>query len=177
MKLRKALGPLIWIALAGDALAERPKPAEPALACSSFTEARKLVGTKQCIRGRVVRVSPAGEGRTFLDFCEDSRACAFTVVVFDEDRHHVGTVESLVGSTIEIRGKIRDHEGRAEIVLEDAAQLGEAAKRLPPTPKEFDVEEQGKFSPGTFHATKGRKASRKKAKLPSTLDVEEGANE
>jgi len=177
MNPRKAMGPVISILLCGCAFAEHPKPAELAQACSAFTDARKFIGTRQCIRGKVIRVSPSGEGRTFLDFCEDYRVCPFTVVVFDEDRHHVGSVESLVGSTIEIRGKIRDYDGRAQIVLEDADQLGGGVKRLPPAPKEFDVEERGKFSPGTLHATKARKPSQKKAKLPSTLDVEPDPNE
>lgn len=177
MKLRFVLGPVVWMSFASHAVAERPKPSEPALACSSYSEAKKLIGTKQCIRGKVVRVSRGDEGRTFLDFCENNRACPFTVVVFDEDRQHVGEVEALVGSTIEIRGKVRDYDGRAEIVLEDPRQLGEEVRRAAPPPTEFDVEQRGRVSPGTFHAAKGRKASRKKAKLPSTLDIEEGANE
>jgi len=170
---------LLWLCpgLAGPALAERPKAVEVPTACLSFTEAMKHIGQKSCIRGQVVRVEGSAEGMSFLDFCEDARACPFTVVVFAEDLHHVGSLEPLVGHTIEIRGKVKDYDGRAEIVLQDAEQLGGVLKKLPPVPREFDVEQRGRFSPGTFHASKSRKASHKKAKLPTTLDVEGGFDE
>ena len=121
-----------------------------------------------------MRVEHSGEGLTFLNFCDDSHNCPFTVVVFAEDQHHVGSLEPLVGRTVEIRGKVRDYDGQAEIVLQDVGQFGGGFKKLPPVPKEFDVEPRGRFSAGTFHAAKSRKASRKKAKLPTTLDVEDG---
>jgi len=165
------------MALAFPALAERPKPAETTDTCASFTDARKLIGKKQCVRGKVFRVEHSSEGASFLNFCEDFRACPFTVVVFAEDLHHVGDLNSLMGRTIEISGKVRDYDGQAEIVLQDAEQLGGELKKLPPAPKEFDVEERGRFSPGKFHATKVRRETTKKAKLPSTLDVEAGAEE
>jgi|SRR5450432_588258 len=142
-----------------------------------FTEAKKHIGQKSCIRGQVLRVEHNAEGMTYLNFCEDSCACPFNVVIFADDQHHVGSLQSQVGSTIEIHGKVRDYDGHAEIVLQDSAQLGGGFKHLPPAPKEFDVEQQGKFSPGTFHAPKNQKATRKKAKLPTTIDVEDGFDE
>jgi hypothetical protein len=60
----------------------------------------------------------------------------------------VGDVRQLEGKVIEIHGKIQQYGGRAEIVLTDVRQLkGEAAK-IPPVPKNFDVERRGSFSPG-----------------------------
>jgi len=159
------------------ALAERAKTMEATGECSSFADAKKHIGQKSCIRGEVLRIEHNTEGMTYLNFCEDSRACPFSVVVFAEDQHHVGALETLVGSTIEIRGKVRDYDGHAEIVLKDSGQLGRELKRLPPVPKEFDVEQEGRFSAGTFHAPKNRKATRKKAKLPTTIDVEDGFDE
>ncbi len=172
-----ALVTTILLVLSFPAAAERPKPTEPTGECSPFTEAKKHIGQKSCVRGQVLRVEHNAEGMTYLNFCEDSRACPFNVVVFAEDLHHVGALETLVGRTIEINGKVRDYDGHAEIVLQDSAQLGGEFKRLPPVPKEFDVEQQGKFSAGTFHAPKNHKPSRKKAKLPTTLDVEDGFDE
>lgn len=173
----KLSGLLFGLALLWPSLAVTQKIAETPATCSPFTEARKHIGTRQCITGTVVRVEHAADDRTYLNFCQDYRTCPFTVVVFAEDLHHVGSVEALVGRTVEITGKIRDYDGRAQIVLQDLAQLGGQIKKLPPVPKEFDVEKQGKFSPGTFRATKGRKATHKKATLPSTLDVEGGFDE
>ena len=119
----------------------------------------------------------SAEGESYLDFCDDFHNCPFTVVVFAEDRQHVGSLEPLIGRTIEIRGKIRDYDGQAEIVLQDSVQLGGEFKKLPPAPKEFDVEQRGKFSAGTFRASKARKSSRKRAKLPTTVEVEDGFEE
>jgi hypothetical protein len=68
-------------------------------------------------------------------------------VVFPSNLKDVGDVRELEGKTIEIWGRITSWRGHAEIVLRDARQLkGEAAK-LPPVPKEYDVERKGKFSP------------------------------
>lgn len=176
--MRKMLGGLlVGLALLYPAWGGRRKVAEAPASCITVTEAKSHVGKKQCVSGKVIQVSQSPEGMTFLDFCEDTLACPFTVVVFPEDLRYVGALSQLVGKTLEIHGKIKDYEGRAEIVLEDRDQLGGEVKRLPLAPQEFDVERQGKFSPGTFHAPKNRKASHKKAKLPTTLDVEEGADE
>jgi hypothetical protein len=172
-----ALVTTILLALSLAAPAERPKPTELTAECSPFTDAKKHIGQKSCIRGQVLRVEHSAECISYLNFCEDYRACPFTVVVFAEDQHHVGALETLVGRTIEINGKVRDYACHAEIVLQDSAQLGGEFKRLPPVPKEFDVEQQGKFSAGTFHAPKNRKPSRKKAKLPTTINVEDGFDE
>lgn len=169
----KLTGPLIALAAFLPTLAAAQNSA-PSPACSSFAEAKKLIGTRHCITGKVVRVEHAPDDMTYLDFCEDYRTCPFAVVVFAEDFHHVGSLEPLVGRTVEITGKVKDRDGRAEIVLQDLRQLGGGIRKLPPVPLEFDVEKRGKFSPGTFHATKSRKATRKKATLPSTLDVEGG---
>ena len=168
---RRVAWALIWVGtiiLALPTLAERPEPAETPEVCSPFMEARKHVGQKSCIRGQVVRVEHSSEGMSFLNFCDDSRSCPFTVVVFAEDLHHVGSLEPLVGRTIEISGKVKDYDGQPEIVLQDSRQLGGEFRKLPPVPKEFDVVQRGRFSAGTFHAPKNRKASHKKAKLPTS---------
>ncbi len=99
---------MLWLLFASTALAERPKTPESTGECSSFAEAKKRIGQKSCIRGQVLRVEHSPEGMSYLNFCEDSRVCPFSVVVFAEDLHHVGALETLVGRTIEIRGKVRD---------------------------------------------------------------------
>jgi hypothetical protein len=165
-----------WVAQLLPAFAERHGVTETPV-CSHFTEAKKQSGKKQCVSGKVLSISQSPEGMTFLDFCEGYLACPFTVVVFPEDLHRVGDLNHLVGKTVEVIGKVKDYDGRAEIVLQDSEQLGSEAKNLARVPKEFDVEQRGKFSPGTFHAPKNLKGSHKKAKLPTTIDVEEGGDQ
>jgi hypothetical protein len=52
-------------------------------------------------------------------------------------------VRQLEGREVEIRGELKAYDGRAEIILENAAQLGGQAARISPLPKSFDVEQLG----------------------------------
>lgn len=113
--------------------------------CISIEQAAKKVGSNACVAGKVLQVGHS-KGTTFLDFCEDVQACPFVVVIFASDLRDVGDVEQLAGKDIEIHGRIVEYDGRAEIILKDVKQLrGEAAK-LPPLPKNYDVEKHGNFS-------------------------------
>ena len=150
-----------------------PLAAEERAACISPQDVRKQIGKKQCVSAKVLGVGQTSDGTTFLDFCEDYQSCGFTVVVFPEDAARIGDLRALVGRTVEIRGKIKESDGRAQIVLQDAEQLHGNFAKLPPTPKEFDVEKQGKFSVGTFHAAKARRAKHKRSEpTQTTFDVE-----
>jgi hypothetical protein len=115
--------------------------------CIPFEAAEDKIGDQTCVTGKVVKVAQSKGGTFFLNFCENYRTCPFTVVVFPSNLKDVGDVRQLEGKTIEIYGRIQLWRGHAEIVLRDSRQLkGEAAK-LPPVPKEYDVERKGKFSP------------------------------
>ncbi len=118
----------------------------PAMAkCVDYTEAENKIGSSVCVTGKVVNVAETASGTLFLNFCGDYRNCPFTVVIFPSNLKDVGDVRTLEGKTIEIFGKVTRWHGHAEILLRDNRQLkGEAAK-LPPVPKEFDVERKGKF--------------------------------
>jgi hypothetical protein len=124
--------------------------------CIPYTEADNKIGDQTCVTGTVVKVAQSNSGTFFLNFCEKYRDCPFTVVVFPSSLKNVGDVRALEGKTIEIFGKITSWRGHAEIVLKDARQLkGEFAK-LPPVPKEYDVERKGKFSPKAPSSSKGK---------------------
>ncbi len=119
--------------------------ASAAAKCVEYTEAESKIGSSLCVTGKVVNVGQSASGTFYLNFCEDYRSCPFTVVVFPSELKDVGDVRTLEGKTIEIFGKVTRWHGHAEIVLRDSRQLkGESAK-LPPVPKEFDVERKGKF--------------------------------
>src|SRR6266436_2618538 len=132
-------------------------------ACIPFDQASKKVGETVCVTGKVLKVSSsARSGTQFLNFCDDYKTCPFTVVVFARDLRDVGDVRPLEGQTIEIHGKVKLYKGQAEIVLSDSRQLkGEAAK-LPALPKNFDVENQGKYSAGQFKSPSAPKTSHTK---------------
>jgi hypothetical protein len=142
-------------------------------ACVAPQEAQQQIGKKQCVAGKVSAIKQASDGVTMLEFCSDGPSCQFTAVVFPADFEYVGDVSQLVGHTIEIRGKIQEHAGRAEIVLRDSDQLHGDIPKTPLPPTEYDVEKHGRVSAGTFHAAKAKKASRKRsAPQKGTVDVE-----
>jgi hypothetical protein len=130
--------------------------------CIAVAEARKHVGEVKCVTGTVVRVKEGARGVHFLDFCDDFRLCPFTVVIFPADLKSVGDVRQLQGRMVEIQGPVKEYDGRAEIVLQEYRQLGGAGARIPPLPKNYDVEKKGRYSAGTFsHPKAARKTSKK----------------
>jgi hypothetical protein len=151
-------------------------PAFSSAACIPFAEAQKHIGETQCISGKVVRVETGSRGVHYLDFCEDYQSCPFSVVVFSSDLKNLGDVGQLAGKTIEIRGEVKEYDGRAEIILQKAMQLEGGAVRLSPLPKSFDVEERGHFSAGQAHAAK-RPATKKKQSATLPIEVPEDAEQ
>lgn len=139
--------------------------------CIPFTEARAHVGETQCVTGTVLRVKSGAHGVTFFDFCEDFRVCPFTVVIFPGHLKDIGDVRQLKNRVVEIHGDLKEYDGRAEIVLSQLRQLGGGAALLPKLPKNYDVENKGHYSAGTFSLPKP--AHPKKAKKqPATLPIE-----
>jgi DNA/RNA endonuclease YhcR with UshA esterase domain len=139
--------------------------------CVAFAEAGKHLGANQCIRGTVLHVEDGRNGAKLLTFCQDSKACPFTVVVFPADLKKMGNVHQLEGQQIEIKGTVQDYDGRAEIVLRRSQQLGEAAFRLfPPVPTEYDVERQGHNSAGKFKRPKAAKKKPTKQGQPASIE-------
>ena len=118
--------------------------------CIPFTEAPNHLGETRCVKGKVVNIGESRGGSLYLNFCDDYKKCAFSVVVFPSNLKDVGDVRQLKDKDIEIQGKITEWRGRTEMVLRDARQLkGESAK-LPPIPKDYDVQKKGRYSAGEF---------------------------
>jgi len=140
---------------------------------SPFDQAQKHMGETQCVTGKVVRVEAGSGGVHYLDFCDDYRLCSFSVVVFSRDLKNVGDIRQLAGKLIEIRGEVKEYDDRAEIILESNKQLGGEIVRLPPLPKNFDVEQRGHFSAGQFRAPHSRTTRKKKGRPTLPADIPE----
>ena len=82
-------------------------------------------------------------------------------------------MRQLAGRNIEIRGELKSYGDRAGIILESARQLGRAATRLAPLPKNFHVEQRGHFSAGKFRAPHSRNARKKKGRPTLPIDIPE----
>ncbi len=122
--------------------------------CIPIQQANQHVGETKCVTGKVLRVKVGTRGVHFLDFCEDQAACPFSVVVFPHDLKDVGDVRRLEGRTIEINGRVKLYDGRAEIILNRVSQITSGAAMIPPLPKNYDVEKQGHYSAGHLHSKK-----------------------
>jgi hypothetical protein len=143
--------------------------------CLPFTEAHAHTGTSKCITGKVLKVTRTASGTTFLNFCADYRTCPFQVVVFAGDLRHVGDVRQLEGKVIEISGDIKEYDGHAEILLSRLSQLRGDAARIPPLPKNYDVERKGHYSAGKLKYPKAsKKTPRKRQSAP--IPTEEPEN-
>lgn len=139
--------------------------------CIPFTQAGEHIGENQCISGKVLRVKHGTRGVTYFDFCEDFRVCPFTVVIFPGHLKDIGDVRQLTDKVIEIHGPVKEYDGRAEIVLERFRQLGGAGARIPRLPKNYDVENKGHYSAGTFSLPQPKHPAAKKKQL-ATMPVE-----
>ena len=144
-----------------------------AVTCIPFDQAQKHIGETQCVTGKVVRVEAGPRGVHYLDFCDDYRLCSFSVVVFSHDLKNVGDIRQLTGKMIEIRGEVKEYDDRAEIILESNKQLGGEIVRLPPLPKNFDVEQRGHFSAGQFRAPHSRNRRKKKGRPTDPTNIPE----
>lgn len=134
--------------------------------CVPMGEALKHIGDTVCVAGKVRTVTESPNGAWFLNFCDDYRECPFTVVAFARDMRDAGDVRFLAGKEVEVHGKVREYQGRAEIILRDRRQLrGESAK-LPPVPKDYDVSRHGRYS-ATAKSSKSSQSSSKSKPPPA----------
>ena len=128
--------------------------------CLSIHEAAQHIGETKCVSGKVLKVKVGNKGVHFLDFCEDAIACPFTVVVFAGDLKDVGDIRLLSGRNIEIRGALKMYDGRPEIILNRISQIEGGAAMIPPLPKNYDVENRGRFSAGRLYPSKKPKKAK-----------------
>jgi len=88
-----------------------------------YTEAPKHIGQTASVRGTLVKVYTSKSGTTFLDFCDNYKTCPFTAVIFSSDAKQFPDLQTYVGSTVTLTGKISSYQGKAEIVLSSPTQI------------------------------------------------------
>jgi hypothetical protein len=140
--------------------------------CVPFSEAFNHVGESRCVTGKIFRVQQGSNGIHYLDFCDDYRTCTFTVVIFRGDLKHVGDIRELQDRLVEIHGDVKEYDGRAEIILKDASQLGGDGARIPRLPKDFDVDQKGHFSAGNFSHPRTSSSTTSKKRQTTTIPAE-----
>jgi hypothetical protein len=118
-------------------------------ACIPPEQALQHLHKNVCVEAHVYRVVDASDGIRFLDVCspETSDAdCRFFIISSTEDKKSVGDLETLVGQTIHIRGKLLPIQGRADMILSAKEQLHGGKPKFHPNPqlmKSFSAENGG----------------------------------
>jgi hypothetical protein len=135
--------------------------------CIPVAHAREHIGEDQCVTGTVFRIRHGERGVTWFDFCEDFRVCPFSVVVFPGHLRDIGDVRPLEKREIQIRGTLKEYDGRAEIVLSELRQLGSDAARIPKLPKSYDVENRGHYRAGSVSFPRTTRSASKKKQIPN----------
>ncbi len=140
--------------------------------CLPITQAREHIGEDRCVSGKLLHVKRGARGVLFFDFCEDFRVCPFTVVIFPGKLKDIGDVHALENRVIEVHGTLKSYDGRAEIVLNESRQLGGESAFLPKLPKNYDVEQRGRYSAGSAALPRQKRTTTKKRQDPTLpLDV------
>lgn len=122
--------PIVFLLFSHAALAKH--------ACIPPEQAMQHLHQDICVEAHVYRVVDAGEGIHFLDVCSPQTSdadCHFFLLSSDEDKKSTGNVHSLVGQTIQIRGKIRTIQGRADMVFNSKQQLQDGKEKFHPNPQ------------------------------------------
>ncbi len=127
---------LFWLAAAGwggawPALAATAKP------CLDMSQAGRHLNQDVCIHAHVYDVIQLADGTRFLDVCSPETpdaACRFTVISLRQDQKEVGSLESLRGQEIDVRGTIHSLADRAGIILSHERQLHGGAEKFRPNP-------------------------------------------
>lgn len=141
--------------------------------CIPFESVADKIDKDACVSGKVVKVEQLRAGHYLLNFCEEAKTCAFSVIVFRDDLRDVGDVQQLQGKDIEIHGRVKEYRGHAEIILKDVRQLHGEAARIPPLPKTYDVSRHGRYSAGSFYGGKTPKQSTARSKKRPADPIEE----
>jgi DNA/RNA endonuclease YhcR with UshA esterase domain len=87
-------------------------------------QAPRCVDQSRTVVGRLDNVGRSKGGNAYLNFCADFRNCPFSAVIFPKHRDLFPTLDRLVGSEIEVTGRLREYKGRPQIIIEKPEQLG-----------------------------------------------------
>jgi DNA/RNA endonuclease YhcR with UshA esterase domain len=90
------------------------------------SDAPKHIGEIVTVEGTVNEVhTDARSGATFINMGGSFPNQAFTGVIFKDDAGKFPNVHSLTAGVVAITGRMQEYKGRAEIILNDPAQLKE----------------------------------------------------
>ena len=111
---------LVFAFVPGLMLAAASAHAEPI----APNEAANHIGQNVTVEGTVSEVDhAASRGMTFIDMGGHYPNNTFAAIIFKDDAAKFPDVDTLNGKTIDVTGVIRLYQGRAEIIVNDPAQI------------------------------------------------------
>jgi hypothetical protein len=87
-------------------------------------QAKAHVGEMATVRGKVFGVHETAKGDVFINIGGAFPNAPFTAVCF-QGAIPAEDLKKLLNKTVSIKGKIKDHNGQIEIILDSADQIGE----------------------------------------------------
>ncbi len=87
-------------------------------------DAKNYIGQTVTVKGTVDRVYVSQKGDVFIDMGGKHPNAAFTAVCFKQAIPTV-QLQQLNGKIISVKGKIKEYQGKVEIVLESADQISQ----------------------------------------------------
>lgn len=87
-------------------------------------DAKNHIGEMTTVKGKVDRVYVSQKGDVFIDMGGKRPNAAFTAVCFKQAIPTV-QLQALDGKIISVKGKIKEYQGKVEIVLEKADQISQ----------------------------------------------------
>lgn len=126
----------LWLAVAGWGVSPL-RAAAAGKPCFDMLQAGQHLNQDVCIHAHVYDVIQLADGTRFLDVCSpetSDAACHFTVVSLRQDQKDVGSLDSLRGQEIDVRGTIHSFADRAGIILSHERQLHGGSEKFRPNP-------------------------------------------
>lgn len=103
-----------------------PQPTELKIAQNisiDYTNAPNYIGKEVLVTGTIVKVFVSKTNTTFLNYCDNFRACPLSAVVFAPDRGKFGDLQKLEGKTVKLSGTIKSFQGRPQMILKNPNQI------------------------------------------------------
>jgi hypothetical protein len=134
MRLRPIFCLVVLLLISGSSLAQKNS------SCINIEAAAGSEGKSVCVAAHVYDVAEL-DGTRFLDVCSPQtldQDCHFFIASFAADKKAVGELDALRGTDIQIRGTVREYQGRMMLVLNQRQQLQGGNEKFVPNPQLTD---------------------------------------